>query len=216
MKTPEFKAKIIAWLERKRSWQATGQLQAPRLAVLAGSAIGASRSRSCTNLDDDGEPTGLTRAVPTTELPVRLPDLEDFKPTGSPEGPLVKATTGSTSRSTARRYRRETNTMPQWAGSCWYYLRYLDPQNDQAFCDREKAKLLAAGRSLRRRRRACRAAPALLAVLAQGALRPRLRASSPEPFQRLVNQGMILGEMEFTGYKRRRSMGVGRSQGRSR
>ena len=62
--------------------------------------------------------------VSESELPVLLPDLDDFKPTGKPEPPLSKATEWV---HYSDRYRRETNTMPQWAGSCWYYLRYLDP-----------------------------------------------------------------------------------------
>jgi leucyl-tRNA synthetase len=90
------------------------------------------------------------------------------------------------------RARRETNTMPQWAGSCWYYLRYLDPRNDQAIADPARC-LLGRARSLRRRRRARRAAPALRALLAQGALRPRRRAAD-EPFKKLFHQGIILGE----------------------
>ncbi len=92
-------------------------------------------------LDADGNPTGIKRGVPVNELPVRLPDLEDFKPHGRPEPPLAKAdddwlyvTIDGT------RYRRETNTMPQWAGSCWYYLRYIDPKNDQAMVDAEKER----------------------------------------------------------------------------
>src|SRR5262245_26697716 len=84
-------------------------------------------------LDDNGKPTGLVRAVAEAELPVRLPDLEDFKPTGSIEGPLGKAKDWVEVSILGKKYRRETNTMPQWAGSCWYYLRYLDPNNDRQF-----------------------------------------------------------------------------------
>ena len=65
------------------------------------------------------------RPVAESELPVLLPGLEDFKPTGKPEPPLSKAKDWVRY---SERYRRETNTMPQWAGSCWYYLRYLDPR----------------------------------------------------------------------------------------
>src|SRR5207253_786175 len=88
----------------------------------------------------DGKPTGLIRPLTTDELPLRLPELEDFKPTGSPEGPLSKATDWVGVTIDGKKYRRETNTMPQWAGSCWYYLRYLDPHNEQAFCDRGKSE----------------------------------------------------------------------------
>ncbi|HEY1380603.1 MAG TPA: leucine--tRNA ligase, partial [Gemmataceae bacterium] len=152
-------------------------------------------------LDAAGQPTGLLRPVPEGELPVRLPDLEDFKPTGSPEGPLVKATDWLTVTIDGKRYRRETNTMPQWAGSCWYYVRYLDPHNDKQFCAPEKAKywlpvdLYVGG-----------AEHAVLHLLYSRfwhkVLYDRGHLPSPEPFKRLVNQGMILGEMEFTGYRR--------------
>ena len=71
--------------------------------------------------------------------------------------------------------KRETNTMPQWAGSCWYYLRYLDPKNAERVFDPAAEKTVDAGRPLRRRRRARRAAPALRALLAQGAVRHRRR-----------------------------------------
>lgn len=152
-------------------------------------------------LDANGQPTGLLRPVPERDLPVRLPDLEDFKPTGSPEGPLSKAGDWLTVTIDGKRYRRETNTMPQWAGSCWYYLRYLDPKNDKQFCAPEKAKywlpvdLYVGG-----------AEHAVLHLLYSRfwhkVLFDRGHLPSPEPFQKLVNQGMILGEMEFTGYRR--------------
>ena len=87
-------------------------------------------------------------------------------------------------RSAAARRKRETNTMPQWAGSCWYYLRYLDPKNDGAHRSIRRREAVDAGRPLRRRRRARGAAPAVRALLAQGAVRhgrrsaPRSRSRS--------------------------------------
>ncbi len=147
-------------------------------------------------LDDKGQPTGVIEPLSADELPLRLPELEDYKPTGKPEPPLGKATDWVNVTRNGKRYRRETNTMPQWAGSCWYYLRYIDPQQRQGVLRPGEGALLAAGRPVRRRRRACGAAPALLALLAQGAVRPRPRPM-PEPFQKLVNQGMILGEMDY-------------------
>src|SRR6185437_8674653 len=72
----------------------------------------------------DGE---SVRAVDAKDLPVLLPELDDFRPSGRPEPPLGKAAEWVRYSDT---YRRETNTMPQWAGSCWYYLRYLDPNNE--------------------------------------------------------------------------------------
>ena len=152
-------------------------------------------------LGPDGKPTGAIRAVKESELPVNLPHLTDFKPGDTPDPPL--------SRSPAewlfverdgKRYRRETNTMPQWAGSCWYYLRFLDPTNVDHFVDPaiEKAwmpvDLYVGG-----------AEHAVLHLLYSRfwhkVLFDRGHVSCPEPFGRLVNQGMILGEMEFTGYR---------------
>jgi len=144
-------------------------------------------------LDADGIPTGLKRPLTEKELPLSLPEMEDFKPTGSPEGPLAKARDWTDVTIDGKKYRRETNTMPQWAGSCWYYLRYIDPKNDQAFCDPEKAKhwlpvdLYVGG-----------AEHAVLHLLYSRfwhkVLYDRGHVPGPEPFQRLVNQGMILGE----------------------
>jgi leucyl-tRNA synthetase len=152
-------------------------------------------------VDAAGDPTGVIRAVAPEELPVNLPHLTDFKPGDTPDPPL--------SRSPAewlyverdgRRYRRETNTMPQWAGSCWYYLRFLDPRNTGRFLDPEIEKawmpvdLYIGG-----------AEHAVLHLLYSRfwhkVLYDRGHVSHPEPFGRLVNQGMILGEMEFTGYR---------------
>lgn len=147
-------------------------------------------------LDASGKPTGFVQPLTVDELPLRLPELEDFKPTGSPEGPLSKATDWVYVSRDGKRYRRETNTMPQWAGSCWYYLRYLDPKNANAFCDPAKAKywlpvdLYVGG-----------AEHAVLHLLYSRfwhkVLFDRGYVPTPEPFQRLVNQGMILGEMEY-------------------
>jgi len=138
-----------------------------------------------------------TRALRESELPVRLPELEDFKPTGKPEPPLSKAKEWVRY---SEAYRRETNTMPQWAGSCWYYLRYLDPKNDQLAWDPEKERywmpvdLYVGG-----------AEHAVLHLLYSRfwhkVLYDRGLVSTPEPFRKLVNQGMILGETEYTGYQ---------------
>jgi leucyl-tRNA synthetase len=145
-------------------------------------------------LDADGKPTGRVRAVDETDLPVDLPHLEDFKPHGRPEPPLDKAPADWLYPVVdGKRYKRETNTMPQWAGSCWYYLRFLDPTNDRAPVDTtiEKAwmpvDLYIGG-----------AEHAVLHLLYarfwHKVLYDRGIVSTPEPFQKLVNQGMILGE----------------------
>jgi leucyl-tRNA synthetase len=149
-------------------------------------------------LDDQGNPTGVLRAVSPEDLPVELPALEDYKPHGRPEPPLAKAPDEWLYPVIdGIRYKRETNTMPQWAGSCWYYLRFIDPRNDQAFIDRELEKawmpvdLYIGG-----------AEHAVLHLLYarfwHKVLFDRGFVSAKEPFQRLINQGIILGEMEFT------------------
>ncbi|GIW87167.1 MAG: leucine--tRNA ligase [Isosphaeraceae bacterium] len=146
--------------------------------------------------------------LPVEELPVRLPELADFQPTGRPEPPLAKATEWVRYSETLR---RETNTMPQWAGSCWYYLRYLDPKNDQAPWDPEKERywmpvdLYVGG-----------AEHAVLHLLYarfwHKVLFDRGYVSTLEPFRRLVNQGMILGETEYTGYRDEAGRWVSASQ----
>ncbi|RMF41534.1 MAG: leucine--tRNA ligase, partial [Planctomycetota bacterium] len=152
-------------------------------------------------LDDQGNPTGIIRPVDPDDLPVNLPELEDYKPHGRPEPPLGKAPPEWLYvELDGRRYRRETNTMPQWAGSCWYYLRFIDPRNDQRFVDPEKEKawmpvdLYVGG-----------AEHAVLHLLYarfwHKVLYDRGYVSTPEPFQRLVNQGMILGEVEYTAFR---------------
>ena len=152
-------------------------------------------------LDGDGRPTGVVRPVDPAELPVALPHLSDFKPGDTPDPPLSRAAAEwlFVDRD-GKRYRRETNTMPQWAGSCWYYLRFLDPRNTERFLDPEVEKawmpidLYIGG-----------AEHAVLHLLYSRfwhkVLYDRGHVSHPEPFRRLVNQGMILGEMEFTGYR---------------
>jgi leucyl-tRNA synthetase len=145
-------------------------------------------------LDADGKPTGRVRAVDEKQLPVDLPHLDDFKPPGRPEPPLEKAPHDWLYPVIdGKRYKRETNTMPQWAGSCWYYLRFLDPKNDQAAIDPAieeswmPVDLYVGG-----------AEHAVLHLLYarfwHKVLYDRGVVSTPEPFQKLVNQGMILGE----------------------
>ena len=144
-------------------------------------------------LDGAGNRTGVMRTLQATDLPLTLPAMADFKPTGSPDGPLAKATDWLTVELDGKKYRRETNTMPQWAGSCWYYLRYIDPQNPQAFADAGKLNhwlpvdLYIGG-----------AEHAVLHLLYSRfwhkVLFDRGYVNCPEPFHKLVNQGMILGE----------------------
>ena len=142
--------------------------------------------------------SGEIRMVPEDELPLTLPDMKDFKPSGNGESPLANATdwVDYVDPKTGEHGRRETNTMPQWAGSCWYYLRYIDPHNDKAFVDPAKEKywmpvdLYVGG-----------AEHAVLHLLYARFWHKVLYdlglVSTKEPFQKLVNQGMILG----TSYK---------------
>ena len=140
---------------------------------------------------------GNATAVPEDQLPVTLPPMSDFKPTGTPNPPLSKATDWLTVTIDGKRYTRETNVMPQWAGSCWYYLRYIDPKNSRRFVDEEKERywmpvdLYIGG-----------AEHAVLHLLYARFWHKVLfdlgHVSTPEPFTRLVNQGIILGETEFS------------------
>jgi leucyl-tRNA synthetase len=154
-------------------------------------------------LDAQGQPTGLLRAVAPEQLPVDLPDMPNFKAHDRPEPPLEQAPHDWLYvELDGRRYKRETNTMPQWAGSCWYYLRFLDPRNAETLVDREVEKawmpvdLYVGG-----------AEHAVLHLLYarfwHKVLYDRGYVGTLEPFQKLVNQGMILGEMEFTAYQHR-------------
>ncbi len=151
-------------------------------------------------LDANGKPTGVVEPLSVEELPLRLPEVEDYRPTGNPEPPLEKAKDWLYITRDGKRYKRETNTMPQWAGSCWYYLRYIDPKNGKALCDAKKEEywapvdLYVGG-----------AEHAVLHLLYSRfwhkVLYDRGYVHTPEPFMKLVNQGMILGEMEYTGYR---------------
>ncbi|MCC6422840.1 MAG: leucine--tRNA ligase [Phycisphaerales bacterium] len=139
---------------------------------------------------------GRAVAIDESELPLRLPEMADFKPTGTPEPPLSKALDWLTVKRDGRTYTRETNTMPQWAGSCWYYLRYIDPHNKDRLVDREKERywmpvdLYVGG-----------VEHAVLHLLYARFWHKVLfdlgHVSSNEPFARLVNQGLILGQTEY-------------------
>lgn len=139
---------------------------------------------------------GNARSLSEAELPLKLPEMEDFKPTGTPEPPLSKARAWAE----VGMLRRETNTMPQWAGSCWYYLRYIDPRNSERMVDPVKEKywmpvdLYVGG-----------VEHAVLHLLYSRFWHKVLfdlgHVTTPEPFARLVNQGLILGEMEYHTFR---------------
>ncbi|MBU5909216.1 leucine--tRNA ligase, partial [Vibrio cholerae O1] len=85
---------------------------------------------------------GTMTTVPEEELPLLLPETDEIKPSGTGESPLanIDSFVNVVDEKTGMKGRRETNTMPQWAGSCWYYLRYIDPKNENMLADPEKLK----------------------------------------------------------------------------
>lgn len=152
----------------------------------------------------DGDPHliryDLPMPVDESELPLRLPDLEDFNPGEDPAGTLARAADWRFFKKDGLWYARETNTMPQWAGSCWYYLRFMDPKNPDSAWSKESAQrwlpvdLYVGG-----------AEHAVLHLLyARFWHKVLLDAGHlhvPEPFAKLVHQGMILGEVEYTAFQ---------------
>ncbi|MCL2211294.1 MAG: leucine--tRNA ligase [Treponema sp.] len=149
-----------------------------------------------------GEPIPIVHCdvcgiVPLTEndLPLRLPNVKSYAPTGTGESPLagIDEWVNTVCPKCGAKAKRETNTMPQWAGSCWYYIRYLDPKNDKVYAAKEKIEywlpvdLYVGG-----------VEHAVLHLLYSRFWHKVLYdiglVNSIEPFQRLVNQGMILGE----------------------
>jgi leucyl-tRNA synthetase len=132
-------------------------------------------------------------AVEESELPLRLPELEDYKPGADPAGVLARAEDWRFFQKDGQWFARETNTMPQWAGSCWYYLRFIDPGNVAALCSPDLAKewlpvdLYVGG-----------AEHAVLHLLYarfwHKVLYDEGAVPTKEPFKKLVHQGMILGE----------------------
>ncbi|HEX7601639.1 MAG TPA: leucine--tRNA ligase, partial [Polyangiaceae bacterium] len=132
-------------------------------------------------------------AVEESELPLRLPELTNFQPGDDPSGPLARAVDWRFFQRDGQWYARETNTMPQWAGSCWYYLRFIDPRNDaepwssEAYDAWMPVDLYVGG-----------AEHAVLHLLYARFWHKVLfdlgRVKHPEPFMKLVHQGMILGE----------------------
>lgn len=186
--TPEAIQKITGWLEEKKLGKPTVNFKLRDWLF--------SRQRYW------GEPIPIvhcakcgTVPVPESELPLRLPEMKDYSPSGNAEPPLAKALSWVNCKcpQCGGAGKRETNTMPQWAGSCWYYLRYIDPKNPGAFVAGDKEKywmsvdLYVGG-----------AEHAVLHLLYSRFWHKVLfdlgHVSTPEPFTRLINQGMILGE----------------------
>lgn len=198
LKTSDAKKTMIAWLEEKG--KGTRKVQYKLRDWLF------SRQRYW------GEPfpllwdkeTGRHVALPESELPLLQPEMEDFKPTGDPRGPLLNATDWI---DYSQKYTRETNTMPQWAGSCWYYLRYCDPGNTESFLSKEAedywggdeafVDLYVGGTEHA-------VLHLLYARFWHKVLHDLGYLKSKEPFKKLVNQGLILGE---DGQKMSKSLG---------
>ncbi len=138
---------------------------------------------------------GDATPIPEEQLPLALPETKNFKPSGTGESPLANLEDWllATDPSSGKPARRETNTMPQWAGSCWYYLRFIDPRNAEQLVDPEKERYwmpvdLYIGGSEH----------AVLHLLYARFWHKVLYdigvASTPEPFKKLVHQGIVLGE----------------------
>ncbi len=188
LSTPEAKKAIAAWLAKNGIGKATVQYKLRDWLF--------SRQRYW------GEPIpivyledGTMKAIDEKELPLELPSLEKFQPSGTTESPLALATNwiNVVDKETGLKGRRETNTMPQWAGSCWYYLRFIDPKNDSTFCDTTKEKhwmpidLYVGGSE-----------HAVLHLMYSRFWHKVLFdlgfVSTKEPFMKLRHQGIILGE----------------------
>ncbi|MBN2560083.1 MAG: leucine--tRNA ligase [Phycisphaerae bacterium] len=165
-------------------------------------------------------PDGELVALDESELPLALPEIDDYRPTPVPEGsdempdpPLGRARDWVTCQRHGKTYRRELNTMPQWAGSCWYYLRFIDPTNEESFCSKEAEQYWMGTKSRRAETSRLRDAGTesedggaidLYLGGAEHAVLHLLYArfwhkvlydlgyvSTPEPFAKLFNQGMI-------------------------
>ncbi|MGD0743922.1 MAG: class I tRNA ligase family protein [Verrucomicrobiota bacterium] len=212
--TPEAKKKITAWLEAKGLGQKTIHFKL-RDWLFSRQRYWGEPFPIVWKKDRPGGQPPYHEALPESALPVLPPDLTDYKPTASGEPPLARAgdwvslPDGST---------RETNTMPQWAGSCWYYLRYLDAKNPLAFVGQEAEKYwMGTGRdgvspsqTFVQSGSATRCPSQGVDLYVGGTEHAVLHllyarfwhkvlfdlgyASTPEPFFKLVNQGLILGE----------------------
>ncbi len=151
---------------------------------------------------------GSKRALELDELPLVLPDVEDFKPSGTGESALatVESWVNFIDPKSGKKARYETNTMPQWAGSCWYYLRYIDPQNEELFCatDKEKYWMQPTGVDLYVGGTEHAVLHLLYARFWHKVLYDYGHVSTREPFAKLFHQGLILGE---DGRKMSKSLG---------
>jgi len=197
--TPEAKKKIVEWLEQQGKGKRAIYYKLRDWLF--------SRQRYW------GEPfpivwrNGKHEPIPESELPLCPPELTDYKPTPNGEPPLARAKEwvylpdGSV---------RETNTMPQWAGSCWYYLRYIDAHNDKEFCSRTAEQYWMDGIGYQGQGKPAPGVDLYVGGTEHAVLHLLYArfwhkvlydlgyVSTPEPFYKLVNQGLILGETEYT------------------
>jgi leucyl-tRNA synthetase len=189
--TSQAKTKIIEWLENSGNGKGTIQYRLRDWLF--------SRQRYW------GEPIpiiffedGTKRAMDYDELPLLLPELQEFKPSGTGESPLatVESWVQYYDKKTGKTGKIETNTMPQWAGSCWYYLRYIDPKNINRFCDEEKEKywMGETGVDLYVGGTEHAVLHLLYARFWHKVLFDYGYVSTNEPFKKLFHQGMILAE----------------------
>ena len=208
--TPEAKKKIVAWLEEKGLGRKTINYKL-RDWLFSRQRYWGEPFPIVWKKDSDGKP--YHEALPESALPVLPPSLDDYKPTPDGQPPLARAKDWV---SAIPGTERETNTMPQWAGSCWYYLRYLDATNPNAFVgkDAESYWMASGGRggvspSQTSGSAECQPSPGvdlyvggtehavlhlLYARFWHKVLFDLGYVSTPEPFFKLVNQGLILGE----------------------
>lgn len=191
--------KLRDWVfSRQRYWGEPIPIYYPVIAATDGGALREAglQPRDVADLVEQGSwriDYATSHAVPESALPLTLPPTDDFLPTGNAEPPLAKCHAWRFFQQDGKWYARETNTMPQWAGSCWYYLRYIDPHNPDALASPEALRywlpvdLYVGG-----------AEHAVLHLLYARFWHKVLFdlgvVPTAEPFQRLINQGMILGE----------------------
>ena len=212
--TGEAKAKIVTWLEAKRLGKRRTNYKL-RDWLFSRQRYWGEPFPIVWKTGPNGE--SYHEALPESALPVLPPPLDDYKPTADGQPPLARATDWV---NLPDGLQRETNTMPQWAGSCWYYLRYLDPRNEHAFCSPQVERYWMGGGKGTGRTQPSAEDQAL--EVAPGFSKPGIdlyvggtehavlhllyarfwhkvlfdlgHVSTAEPFYKLVNQGLILGE----------------------
>ena len=198
-------AQITAWLAAQGAGRGARHLQAARLGLLAPALLGRAdpdllpRRRATAIRARQARSTRSTTTsrsrVDESELPLRLPELEDFQPGRRSRGPArARAVDWRFFQKDGAWFARETNTMPQWAGSCWYYLRFLDPQNDDAACSSQRPTTRGCRSTSTSAAREHAVLHLLYARFWHKVLFDIGRREDAEPFTKLVHQGMILGE----------------------